>query len=211
MSFGRRSTRPLHRWRSGTALPAREPGPFADSTPRIAVVGDTCSGKTTLSRQLSLALGIPHVELDALHWEPNWTMAETDVFRKRVGEALKGDRWLADGNYSKVRDLIWPRATTLIWLDYPLGIIVWRVLWRTLVRSITKEELWNGNREGFRAGFLSRDSLLVWAVETHRRRRRRYAALLARPEYSHLMVVRLRSPRATREWLSGVLPSQPVR
>ncbi len=85
---------------------------------RINVVGVTGSGKTTLARRLSDRLDIPHVELDALFWGPGWTETPDDVFRERVRQALAGERWVVDGNYSRIRDIIWPRADTIIWLDY---------------------------------------------------------------------------------------------
>ena len=87
---------------------------------RISIVGTTGSGKTTLARQVSQRLQIPHIEeLDELHWEPNWIEASTQVFSDRVSEALKGDRWVVDGNYSKIRDVIWSQADTVVFLDYP--------------------------------------------------------------------------------------------
>src|SRR5205823_6990985 len=101
---------------------------------RIVVVGSTGSGKTTLASQLARRLALPHVELDALHWEPNWTMAPLDRFRQRVEEALNGEGWVVDGGYGKVRDIVWGRAETLVWLDYGLPVILWRLLKRTLRR-----------------------------------------------------------------------------
>lgn len=172
---------------------------------RIVVLGTTGSGKTTLARRLVDHLGLPLVELDALHWEPNWTPAAPDRFRARADVATAGDGWVVDGNYSAVRTIIWPRAEMLIWLDYPLVVNLWRLLWRSLRRGLTQEELWNGNRESLREQFLSRDSLFLWAVTHHGRRRREYPVQLARPEYAHLAVVRLRSPRATRQWLARVI------
>lgn len=171
---------------------------------RVVVVGSTGSGKTTLARQLSALLTLPHVELDALNWDPNWTSAPTDVFRQRTDEASRGDRWVVDGNYSKVRDIVWRRADTLVWLDYPLAIILWRLFWRTLGRVRSGEELWNGNRESAREAFLSRDSLFLWALKTYRRRKREYPAVLTRPEYAHLIVFRHRSPGETERWLDRV-------
>ncbi len=168
------------------------------------VIGTTGAGKTTFARELSSRLGVPHVELHSLHWEPNWTPAETDVFRRRVSEALQGDGWVVDGGYSKVRDLIWPNATDIVWLDYALARKTWRLFWRTLGRSMTGEELWNGNRERFRTGFFSRDSLFVWLLKTHWSRRRRYPEAFAQPEHAHLRVARLRSPSDTRRWLARV-------
>jgi adenylate kinase family enzyme len=171
---------------------------------RIAVVGTTGSGKTTLAQQLARRLAIPHVELDALHWDPYWTPVPPEVFRERTALALNGEAWVVDGNYSAVRDVVWSRADTLVWLDYPLPVILWRLFWRTLRRVVTREELWNENRERFLAQFFSRDSLFLWVLRSYPRRRREYPALLDQPAYAHLAVVRLHSPRAARAWLAGL-------
>lgn len=175
---------------------------------RIAVVGTSGSGKTTLARRLSGRLGVPHVELDALHWGPAWTPADTDVFAERTAQALSGPSWVTDGNYSKVRHVVWSRAETLVWLDYALPVVLARGVWRTVRRVVTREELWNQNREEFAASFLSRDSIILWILKTYRRRRREYPVLFAKPEYAHLRVVHLRSPREAEHWLQG-LPSVP--
>ena len=168
---------------------------------RVAVVGTSGSGKTTMARRLAGVLGIPHVELDALHWEPGWTEASEEVFRERVERALSGDAWVTDGNYGKVRDLIWPRAQMVVWLDYSLPVIMRRLGYRTMWRVVTREELWNGNRERIREALFSRESIILWALQTYRKHRRDYPALLARPEHSHLRLARLRSPRAANCWL----------
>ncbi len=169
---------------------------------RIVVVGSTGSGKTTLARELARLHGVPHVELDALNWDPNWTQAPAEVFRQRVAAALEGrEGWVVDGNYSRARDLVWPRATSIVWLDFPLRIVLWRLFWRTLWRWWRREELWNGNRERFSDNFLSKDSLFLWAIQTYGRRRREFPALFKAPEHAHIHVVRLPSPARAREWL----------
>ena len=178
-----------------------ESGGSLQAPRRIAVVGTSGSGKTTLARQLAQRLGIAHVELDALHWGPDWTPAPRDLFRERVVSALEGEAWTTDGNYNVVRDIIWARADTVIWLDYALAVVMGRVTWRTIRRTALREELWNGNRERFRTSFLDRDSIIWWALSTYRRRKREYPLLFARPEYAHLRVVRLTSPRAADRWL----------
>ena len=179
---------------------------FKVSRRRIVVLGTTGSGKTTVAKRLSQVLGLPHLELDALRWDPNWTEAPDELFRERVSRASAGDSWIADGNYRMVRDLLWPRATTAVWLDYPFRIMMARLFLRTVRRSITKEELWNGNRESFRTQFLSGDSLFLWALKTYWRNRRKFRVLFKSSEYSHLAVVHLRSPRSTHEWLSNIEP-----
>ncbi len=168
---------------------------------RIHVIGTSGAGKTTLARELARRWDLPHVELDALYWGPDWTPAPD--FRKRVAHALRGDEWVVDSNYGATRDMIWARAEMVVWLDYALPVIVGRVLWRTIRRSLTGEELWHGNRERLRQAFFSRRSIILWALSTYHRRRRRYRVLLARPEYAHLHVVHLPSPRAARRWIEG--------
>ncbi len=168
---------------------------------RIAIVGTTGSGKTTLARQVAQRCLLSHVELDALQWEPNWTPAEPQVFRDRVRLALSGDRWVVDGNYSAVRDIVWARADTVVFLDYPFRLVLRRLLKRTLRRSLYQEELWNGNRETFRQSFFSRDSILVWLLRTYSQKRKKYPILFQRPEYAHLAIVQLRSPKAAEQWL----------
>ena len=168
---------------------------------RVNVVGTSSSGKTTLARRLAERLGVPYVELDALHWEPNWTEAPNDVMRERVRAAISPDSWVIDGNYSAVRDLVWARADTVVWLDFSLRTILARYASRTARRIRTREELWSGNRERVRA-LLGRDSLLWWILSTYGRRRREYPLLLA--AHPHITAIRLRTPREATEWLASV-------
>ena len=168
---------------------------------RINVVGTSASGKSRLALALAERLGLPYIELDALHWEPNWTEAPDEVMRDRVRSAIGGEAWVVDGNYSAVRDLVWSRADTVIWLDLSLPTILARYARRTIRRIISRQELWSGNRE--RLGFLfGRDSLLWWILGTYRRRRREYPQLLA--AHSQINAIRLRSPRDATAWLAGV-------
>lgn len=86
-------------------------------TQRISIVGTSGSGKTTLARQVSQCLAIPHIELDALHWEPNWIEVPDDVMRSSVSQALScRENWVVDGNYSQVRDIVWSQPKTVVWL-----------------------------------------------------------------------------------------------
>jgi hypothetical protein len=123
-----------------------------------------------------------------------------------VAQALSGATWVADGGYSSARDLIWGRSEMLIWLDYALPLILWRLLKRGLRRVITKADLWNRNRETLHGMFLTGDNLFLWAFKTHFNRRKEYPLVFATPEYSHLTVIHLRSPRATEDWLASIPP-----
>lgn len=175
---------------------------------RIAVIGVTGSGKTTLAGQLAAGLNLTHVELDALHWGPNWTTEPVETFRQKVAQALAADAWVTDGNYSKVRDIIWERADTIVWLDYSLPLILWRLLLRGVRRAYSQEPLWNDNRETWRGLFFSRDSLFLWAIQTYPTHKREYPALLAEPANAHLRLHRLRSPHETERWLKTYLAGE---
>ena len=172
---------------------------------RIVVIGTTGSGKSTLAAQLAQRFEMPFVELDALHWQPNWQQTETEVFRQRVAEAIAPERWAVGGNYSKARDLIWTRADTLIWLDYSFPLVISRLFRRTVRRIVTQEDLWaTGNRETWQKQFLSRDLLFVWAVKTHGKYRQSITQILEQPEYTHLQLIRFPSPRETSAWLKTI-------
>jgi adenylate kinase family enzyme len=168
---------------------------------RVTVVGTSGAGKTTFARELARRLALPCVELDALNWEPGWVEADHAVFRERVAAATAAPAWVVDGNYSRVRDLVWGRADTLVWLDFPRSVVTWRILTRSIVRVARRTELWAGNRERLRQLF-GRDSIIWWSVSTYARRRRDYPALIA--QHPHLELVRLRSPAAAGRWLHEV-------
>jgi adenylate kinase family enzyme len=171
---------------------------------RVVVIGTSCVGKTTFARSLARVLSCPHVELDALHWQPNWTPRPPEGFRALTADALAQDYWIIDGNYGTVRDLVWSRATTVIWLNYSFPIVMWRALTRTIRRVLTQEELFSGNRESLRMAFLSRESILWWVITTFHRRRRQYRQLFDTATISQLAYVEFRSPSEARNFLRGI-------
>jgi len=171
---------------------------------RIAIVGCSGAGKTTLARRLAEATGAPHIELDELHFGPDWTPVPLDQFRERVDAATSAPRWVADGNYRPVRDLIWERATAIVCLDAPLITCFRRVCLRTVRRVVTREPVCNGNRETLWNALCTRDSILRWVLVSHGPRRRTLPRELCADEYAHLSVYRVQNRRETRRLLATV-------
>jgi len=164
---------------------------------RIWLKGTSGAGKTTLGRALSRTLGVPFVELDALHHGPNWAEAPVAEFQASVGSALDDERgWVVDGNYdSKLGARFLDRAELVVWLDLPLGLKLVRLTHRTVGRVLKDETLWNGNRESLATAVLGWDALFPWTVRQHFRHRRAWPT-----ELRHPALVRLRSPREVEAW-----------
>lgn len=157
-----------------------------------------------MAKQVATLLDATYIELDALHWDANWTEATAEVFRARVSEAMAARRrWVIDGNYTgKLGYTTLTAADTVIWLDYPFPRVCSRLFVRTLRRALRKEVLWNGNREILRSHFFTRDSLFWWAFKSHWRHRREYAARFVDPQFAHVRLVRLRTPGGAERYLT---------
>ena len=174
-----------------------------DSARRIAVVGAVGAGKSSLARTLAERAGLPYVELDALRYQAHWKKVAEQTFFDDVVRNAGASEWVIDGNYELTRDIVWVRAQVLIWVDYPLPIVLLRLLKRTARRLMTGEIFSNGNRESLRR-LLGPDSVVLWAIRWHGPRRRRFEQLLATRRYGHLHVLRLRSPREADACLTQI-------
>lgn len=157
---------------------------------------------------MARALGLPAIELDALFHQPGWTPLPDATFRDRVTEAVAPEGWVVDGNYSAVRDIVWDRADTVVWLDLPFSVVMGRTIRRTVRRVITREELWNGNREPWTnlCSFKPEKSIIAWSATRYRVYRRRYAEAEEDPRWAQLRFVRLRTQRSADAFLAGAGP-----
>ena len=88
---------------------------------RVSVVGNSGSGKSRLARRVADALGVPYVELDAIHHLAGWEPIDGEEFMARVAEIAATDEWVIDGNYRSVvvEGPVWRHADTVVWLDLP--------------------------------------------------------------------------------------------
>jgi adenylate kinase family enzyme len=172
---------------------------------RVIVVGAPGCGKTTTARAMSAALGLPHTELDSLWWEPNWVEAGEELFSARARLVVEKPRWVLDGNYFSVgaQNVIWPAADTVVWLDLPRHIAVPRVLRRSIVRGVRRNELWNGNRESL-LNVLRPDSIVKFAWTAWPKYGQRYREIMATGEFAHIDWVHLRAPAEVRAWVTSL-------
>lgn len=168
---------------------------------RYVVIGTTGSGKTTLARRLAAKTGGVLIDLDEYHWLPNWQERAADEREAMVAAATDAPAWAVSGNYSKLRDIVWGKATTVVYLNYSTPRTFWQLLRRSVARAATKAPICNGNIETWRKLF-SGDSIIVWFFKSHWKRRREMEALLENPAaWPHIRFLRFKNPRQTEEWI----------
>lgn len=175
---------------------------------RISVVGTSGSGKSTLAHELSLRLGIEHIELSAIFHDGEWAKLTRDEFRDAVVDRCSTETWITDDNYqSLVLDLIWARADTVIVLEYPRRIPMWRVTKRTVGRLLTRKQLYGGVREPWSnvLRFWDPDrSTIAWAWTTHTGNVAFYRAAANDPANDHLTFIFLTSPKEVRAFVDAL-------
>jgi adenylate kinase family enzyme len=175
---------------------------------RIAVLGTSGCGKTVVAKRLAEVLGLTYICSDAIYWGPGWTENPPEQRMAEYDRVTSGDGWTFDGNVDGLSDqkgpLILQRVDTLVWLDLPRHQVFSQVLGRSVRRAWTKEPMWHNNRESWRQSFFSRESILLWSMQTYAKRRKKYAALFADPIYAHLIRIRLTSRRQVDAWLASL-------
>lgn len=170
---------------------------------RYLVVGTSGAGKSTFAGTLAIAKQCPYIELDSHYWGADWQAVPTEQFKQSVVEATQGPCWVADGNYSAVRDVLWPRATHIVWLNYGRFTVFSRLLLRTLSRGIARTRLSHGNRESLRMAFFSRDSILFWSLTTYAKNQTKFAALRDGEKFAHLQWTEFTEPSLATQFLKN--------
>jgi adenylate kinase family enzyme len=178
---------------------------------RIVILGPTGSGKTTFGHKLAAKLGLTPVDLDDLHWKPAsegaWQQRTTEEMLVLAEAAAAGEKWVIMGNYSKVKDVIWPRADAIIWLNYPFPRVFWQLLRRSVMRAIDKNPICNGNTESWRLMF-SKKSIIVWLFQSYWKLEKRYSeAFEGAGKNPSVSYIRLKSPRETEAFLQSLKAS----
>lgn len=167
---------------------------------RVLIIGSPGAGKSTLARRLAARLSLPLFHLDRMHWLPGWIERDRAEGRAELAGVLAQDRWIIDGNYGSLLPMRLARADSVVWLDYPTGLCLRRVLARWWhYRGTTRPDMTEGCPERLDVEFL------LYVLQFRSRWHARNAVLLA--DFGGT-VIRLTSPRAADAWLAGLPPPQ---
>jgi adenylate kinase family enzyme len=170
---------------------------------RVIVIGPCGAGKSTASVALGRVLGLPVHHLDRLHWREGWVESSRAELEEALAPVLAGERWLIDGNYGGTMERRLERADTVVYLDYPIRLCLWRALRRMMAfRGRTRPDMTPGCPEHFDPRFF------LYIATWNRGPRKRTEARLAGHEDK---VRRFAHPRELARWMEGLRPSSPPR
>ena len=170
---------------------------------KIIIVGSSGAGKTTLAKSISSKLRVPHFELDSIFHQKDWQPLDQNEFNARVDEITRQPDWIICGNYfTKLGGKeYWSKADVVIWCDYSFLLVFSRLLRRTLKRTITKQELWNENKEGFIVNFFTKESVLFWMMREWNEQKRRYEIVFKNNDLAGTRLLRFKTPREANRFL----------
>ena len=171
---------------------------------KIAIIGVSCSGKSTFAQELSKQLNLNFIDLDDLFWNPGWVVTEANLFSEKVKAVLETESWIIVGNYHSVQKVILKDADTIIWFDYSRFVVWKRALTRTLKRALFREPCCNGNYESFKLSFFSKDSILLWVYQDYPRKKKRYEEMVNSKHFKSKTYKRIRHPREAVSFLNSV-------
>jgi adenylate kinase family enzyme len=165
---------------------------------RVLIVGSGGAGKSTLARRLGAATGIEVVHLDVLHWRPDWTEAPKAEFLQAVEDALKKAAWIMDGNFGGTMEMRLKACDTVIFLDFPRLVCLYRVIKRRLTyRSRHRPDMSAGCNEKIDYEFLH------WVWTFPKRAKAEIEERLKRFE-NEKNVIRLHSKKEVEDFLKNL-------
>jgi len=169
---------------------------------RILVIGPGGSGKSTLSRRLGEILGLEVIHLDRYYWSAAWVEMPKDQWSTTVDELVTQQSWIMDGNYSGTLAKRISASDTIIFLDMPRALCLWRIVKRRLAyQRKSRPDMAEGCPERLNADFF------LWVLNYSRRSRPKVLKLLQ--EYGAIKrVVHLRSNREVNSFISEIQKSR---
>jgi adenylate kinase family enzyme len=173
---------------------------------KINVIGTSGTGKSTFCQQLAKKMDATYIEMDSLHWKANWVESTSAELFEKLKPRLEVNRWVLDGNYRKTIPIKWAEVDAVIWLDYSFTLTLFRAVKRAISRILSGRELWpgTGNVETFRRTLLSKDSIVLWTIQTYHRNRRKYLGMMNDERYSNIRFIVLRSPKQAQQFIQSL-------
>ncbi|UYY96797.1 DNA topology modulation protein [Peribacillus frigoritolerans] len=161
------------------------------------IYGSGGSGKSTLAKRLGEKSKRNVYHLDALFWKPNWVGVPRDEHRKVQKELVK-EEWIIDGNYGGTMEIRLNAADTIIFLDIPRTICVFRAFKRMLqYRNKTRPDMGEGCEERFSF------DLFKWVWEYPKTKRPKILERLDQLSKDKEVVI-LKSPKDVQYFLEKV-------
>lgn len=162
---------------------------------RIMVAGCCGAGKSSLSRQLTQSTNLPLIHLDQQYWQAGWVEPSTKEWRQKMKLLIAGKQWIMDGNYSGTWDLRLPRAELIIYLRYPLSILLYRAIKRIVINyGKVRPDMAPGCPERFSFSFV------FFIIKCYFHHSKKHLNMLANLE-DHQTLLVFYSPRALERWL----------
>jgi len=165
------------------------------SVQKVVVIRATGAGKSTFAEQVAARLGLPYIPTDPLYWPEGWRRVPLAEVHSRVATVAEQPRWVLDGNFDDAREVVWARADTLIWLDYPRRVVWPRLIRRNLGLFLSRTPTWSGNRMTLEVAL----SGIRHGLRGYGAKRREYPSVL--PLYN-AHVLRFWRPRDAASWLA---------
>lgn len=165
---------------------------------RVVVLGTSGAGKSVFSEELARLIGAVHIDRDRF-WSDDVSM-ESPEFCKNVERDISVDAWVFDGMPYYVEDLVFPRADTVVCLDYAKSLVMSRVIRRSLKQSLLRQQVGVHSPRPFK-DWRKADHPARWAWATHNERHQQMREWSKRPEISHTNWIFLTSSQQSRRWL----------
>jgi adenylate kinase family enzyme len=164
---------------------------------RVLVIGSGGAGKSTVAAQLGELLELEVNHLDKFYWRPGWVKPEPDEWTRQVTELIDRDSWIIDGNYSGTLELRLRRCDTIVFLDLPRVLCLWRIVKRFfLYRNANRPDVGEGCPEKLDFEFVS------WVMWDYPRRSRPKIIKLLREHAGEKEIHWLRSRNDVTRFLS---------
>ncbi len=172
---------------------------------KILIIGSGGAGKSTLARQLHDATCIEVIHLDKVFWRPNWVETPKDEWEKTIENLLNKDSWIMDGNYGGTLEMRFAICDTVIFLDMPRTICVWRAFARFLIyKKKARPDMAEGCEEKFDLEFLK---FLKWIWDYPKRTKPKVEALVKQFQDTK-EIIRLTSKKEIEDLFMNRFPNK---